>query len=132
MTKSVKWNFSVYVEGGPSLSSSEDMDADAVDVVSIKVPNQGSSTVDVQPGELDEVQFLYIKSDIYDDGAGGVVKYKFSDGTNNTDEVILDKDHVLTSAELVALFEYSPKKATFTNTNAKDANVEIVVARSAT
>lgn len=128
MTKNVKWNLSVYVEGGPSLSSSEDMDADAVDVVSIKVPKAGSSTVDVQPGELDEVQFLYIKSDLYDD-----VKYKFNDGTTDSAEVILDKDHVLTSSELVARFEVSPNKATFTNSNATtDANVEIVVARSAT
>ena len=104
------------------------MDADAVDVVSIQVPKGGTSTVDVQPGELDEVKFLYIKSDLYDD-----VKYQFNDGTTDSAEVKLDKDHVLTSSELVARFEVSPNKATFTNSNATtDANVEIVVARSAT
>lgn len=128
MTKSVKWNLSVFVEGGPSLSSSEDMDADAVDVVSIKVPSGGSSTVDVQPGDLKEVQFLYIKSDLYDD-----VKYKFNNGTKDSAEVTLDKDHVLTSGELVAQFEISPNKVKFRNVNlSTDANVEIVVARSAT
>lgn len=128
LTKSVKWNLSVYVEDGPSLSSSEDMDADAVDVVSVKVAKAGSSTVDVQPGELDEVQFLYIKSDLYND-----VKYKFNDGTTDSAEVTLDKDHILTSGELVARFDVSPNKITFTNSNATtDANVEIVVARSAT
>src|SRR5438093_13472735 len=101
MTKSVKWNLSVYVEGGPSISSSENMNADAVDVVSIKVAKNASSTVDVQPGQLDEVKFLYIKSDLYDAVNGGV-KYQFNDGTTNSDEVILDKDHVLTTGELVA------------------------------
>jgi hypothetical protein len=128
MTKRIKWNLSVHVEGGPSLSSSEDMDADAVDVVSIKVSKSSSSTVDVQPGELNEVQFLCIKSDLYDD-----VKYKFNDGSTDSAEVILDKDHFLTSGQLVSQFEVSPNKVKFTNSNATtDANVEVIVARSAT
>lgn len=128
MTKSVKWNLSVYVEDGPTLTSSEDFNAEAVDVVSIKVNKASNSTVDVQPGELPEVKFIYIKSDLY-----GKVKYKFKSGADPPSaELTLDKDHILTSVELVALFKVSPNKIIFTNSDvAKDANLQVVVARSA-
>jgi hypothetical protein len=135
LTKSVKWNLSVYVEDGPTLTSSEDFNAEAVDVVSIKVNKATSptaatsSTVDVQPGELEEVKFIYIKSDLY-----GKVKYKFkSSGAGDPSaEVTLDKDHVLTSVQLVALFKVSPNKIIFTNSDVeKPANIQVVVARKA-
>ena len=128
MTKSVKWNLSVYVEDGPTLTSSEDFNAEAVDVVSIKVNKASNSTVDVQPGELPEVKFIYIKSDLY-----GKVKYKFKSGADPPSaELTLDKDFILTSLELVALFNVSPNKIIFTNSEvAKDSNSEVVVARSA-
>lgn len=127
MTKFVKWNLSVYVEDGPTLTSSEDLNAEAVDVVSIKVDRPMSSTVDVQPGELEEVKFLGIKSDLYDR-----VKYKFNNGATDSEKVTLDKDHILTSGELVARFKVSPNKITFANSSAyKDPNLDVVVARSA-
>jgi hypothetical protein len=127
LTKHVRWNLSVYVEDGPTLTSSEDLTAEAVDVVSITVLKSTSSTVDVQPGELQEVKFLCIKSDLYDN-----VKYKFNNGTSDSEEVTLDKDHILTSGQLVARFKVSPNKITFANSNSeKDANLEVVVARSA-
>jgi hypothetical protein len=128
LTKSVKWNLSVYVEDGPTLTSSEDFNAEAVDVVSIKVNKASNSTVDVQPGELPEVKFIYIKSDLY-----GKVKYKFKSGADPPSaELTLDKDHILTSVELVALFKVSPNKIIFTNSDvAQDANLQVVVARGA-
>lgn len=126
MTKSVKWNLSVNVEDGPSLTSSETMDADAVDVVSVEVAN-GESTVDIQPGELGEVQFVYIKSDLHSG-----ISYKFKDDEDaESPSVDLDKDHTLTSKNLIALFTKSPNKIVFTNSNPDAANIEVVVARSA-
>jgi hypothetical protein len=128
LTKIVKWNLSVYVEDGPTLTSSEDFNAEAVDVVSVKVNKATNATVDVQPGDLPEVKFIYIKSDL-----PGKVKYKFKSGADPPSaEVTLDKDHILTSVELVALFKVSPKQIIFTNSDvAKDANLQVVVARSA-
>lgn len=130
LAKSVKWNLSVSVEGAPTLSSSEDTTTDAVDAVSVVIDATKSKTADIQPGDLDEVKFLYIKlkeKDLY-----GKVKYKFNDGTTDSAEVSLDKDHFLTSGELVKLFEVAPNKMTFTNSHATvAANVEVVVARTA-
>jgi hypothetical protein len=61
------------------------------------------------------------------------VKYRFKSGAVPPSvELTLDKDFILTSLELVALFNVSPNKIIFTNSEvAKDANSEVVVARSA-
>lgn len=130
LAKSVKWNLSVSVEGAPTLTSSEDTMTDAVDAVSVVIDATKSKTADIQPGDLDEVKFIYIKlkeKDLY-----GKVKYKFNDGTTDSSEVTLDKDHFLTSGELVKLFEISPNKITFTNSHATAAaDIEVVVARTA-
>ena len=128
MTKSIKWNLRVYVEHGSTLTSSEDFNADAVGVVSIKLNKATSSAVDVQPGGLQEVKFIYIKSDLH-----GKVKYRIKSGADPASvELTLDKDFILTSLELVALFNVSPNKIIFTNSDvAKDANLQVVVARSA-
>lgn len=119
------------VEGAPTLTSSEDTKTDAVDAVSVSVEKGGNATADVQPGSLDKVKFIYIKleeTDLY-----GKVKYTFNDGTTDSDEVTLDKDHFLTSGELIKLFGVSPNQIKFTNNDADtDASVEIVVAREAT
>ena len=120
MPKAINWNLSVNVEDGPTLTSSEVFSAEAVDVVNVEV-NKASSdvTVDVQPGDLPEVKFIYIKSDL-----PGKVKYKFKSGADPPSaEVILDKDHILTSVDLVARFNVSPNKIMFTNSDvARDAN----------
>lgn len=130
LSKSVKWNLSVAVEGAPTITSSEDSQTDAVDVISISVNKSSTITADIQPGDLDEVKLLYIKlkeKDLY-----GKIKYKFNDDTNDSVEVILDKDHFLTSSELVKLFKISPNKIIFTNSDSNTvAGLEIVVARKA-
>jgi hypothetical protein len=61
------------------------------------------------------------------------VKYRIKSGADPASvELTLDKDFILTSLELVALFNVSPNKIIFTNSEvAKDSNSEVVVARSA-
>ena len=132
LAKSVKWTLSVAVEGAPTITSSEDTQTDAVDVISISVDKGETVTADIQPGDLDEVKFLYIKlkeTDLY-----GKVKYKFNDGTTDSEmELKLDKDHFLTSNELIKLFKISPNKIKFTNSDSNTAaSLEIVAAREAT
>ena len=131
MTKAVKWNFNVYVEEGPTLTSSDKIDAEAVDIISIPLEKGAnvSATVDIQPGDLDEVKFVYIK---LKSGTYGKVKYKFNDGSADSAEIVLDKDHIVTSNELVKLFLISPNKIIFTNTDVDvAADIEVVVARKA-
>lgn len=132
MTKTVKWNLNVYIEEGPVLISSNKIDAEAVDIISIPIDKGANvtATADIQPGDLDEVKFVYIR---LKSGTYGKVKYKFNDDSNDSAEVVLDKEHILASNELVKLFLVAPNKIIFTNTDVNvAANVEVVVAREAT
>jgi hypothetical protein len=129
LTKSVKWNLSVYVQDGPTLTSSDSIAAQAVDILNVEIP-AGTTTdmpVDVQPGDSSEVMFVYIKSNVYGD-----VKYKFTDDTGASSQVVLDKDHIITSTELAKLFGKAPNKIHFVNSSTTNAIIDIVVARKAT
>jgi hypothetical protein len=130
LTKSVKWNLSASVEGGPTLTSSDSIDADAVDIVNVQVDKETTidKAVDVQPGDSSEVMFIYIKSNVHGD-----VKYKFTDSTGDSSQVVLDKDHIITSMELAKLFGKPPNQIKFVNNSTTtDAIIDIVVARKAT
>jgi hypothetical protein len=123
---------SVYVEDGPTLTSFDEITAEAVDILNFQVVKSTTTTpltVDVQPGNLNEIHFLYIKSDLYKD-----VKYKFSDSAAvDGKDIVLDKDHVIPSNVLIQLFEKAPNQIKFFNQNTtKDANIKIVVGRKAT
>jgi hypothetical protein len=134
LTKNIKWNLSVHVEDGPTLTSFEEISAEAVDILNFQVVRGTTTssplTVEVQPGNLDNIHFLYIKSDLYKD-----IKYKFRDSVAaaDSDEIVLDKDHIMTSNALIRLFEKPPNQIKFSNeSSTTDANIKIVVGRKAT
>jgi hypothetical protein len=117
------------VEGGPTLTSSDGIDADAVDILNVNIPmaTTADKPVDVQPGDSSEILFVCIKSNVHDD-----VKYKFTDNTGDSSQVTLDTDHIITSTELAKLFGKAPNQIKFVNENTTtDAKIDIVVARKA-
>ena len=130
LTKSVNWNLSVFVQDGPTLTSSDSINADAVDILNVQVDAETTTdkAVEVQPGDSSEVMFIYIKSNVHGD-----VKYKFTDSTGDSSQLVLDKDHIITSMELSKLFGKAPNRIKFVNNSTtKDATIDIVVARKAT
>ena len=130
MTKNIKWNTTIYVENGPTFAYDDAISSEAVDILNFQVAKGTTSevNVDVQPGSLDALNFLYIKCD-----GPPEVKYKFNDGTSDGKVLVLDRDHLITSTEIIKLFEKAPKLIKFTNSNTeKDANIKIVVGRKAT
>lgn len=136
MAKGVKWSMRVDVDDGPTLSSSGKIESDAIETVKITLVAEDTpeeKIVLVQPGDLSMIDFVYIKSDQYGD-LDNPLSYKFSEGnkqTDNSETVRLDKDHFLTSNELLKLFKKSPKQIKFTNGTGKDATIDIVLARKA-
>lgn len=130
MPKNVKWNISVYVQEGPSLVSSEQINTDAVDAITVELKAGATDQqVLVQPSSLANIKFICIKSDTYEN-----ISYKFSDETGDTEKIPLDKAHFLTSSSLIGLFKKAPKTIKFSNanpenTNTKPANIDIVIAR---
>jgi hypothetical protein len=125
----------VYVEDGPTLTTSGELDpaksdaVHAVDTLNVTVADGGNSTVAVQPGDLSKIEFVYIASDQYGDGTD--LTYKFSDDTGDTGSIALDRPHIVTSGSLVGLYGKAPKQIKIANGTGSDASIDIVIARKA-
>lgn len=133
MTRSIKWNFNLYVDKGPSINLADQIDAEAYDQISVQIRKGGApQMVDVQPVVKGRVQFLSIKSDQYDQTHVEPTKKLFYKSGNGTKEIKLDRAHVLIGSSLVNLLEDEPKQLTFVNSTDNDANVEILTGRMAT
>lgn len=139
----------MFVEDGPTLTSSGRLDSEgsekvhSVTTINVTVPTtkvidagppekNTETVVSVQSGSLDDFEFIFIKSDQYD---ADKLWYKFAEKSDVPDddskEMIFEKDHILTSGELIKLFEKAPNFIKFTNHTDKDANINIVVAKRA-
>ena len=130
MVVSVKWNFNLLIDGGQSLTLADKFDSTAYDKISVTIKKGGhDTTVIVQPGSIEDVDFFCIKSDQYSIDKDKQLAYKVGEGTT---PIILDHAHVLIGNSLVSLLGEAPTILVFNNTTDKDANIEIMVGRKAT
>lgn len=131
MTEKINWTLNVQVVGGPKILASDTIDVDAYDKIDVTIePDASEKEVQIQPGDLGQVQFLLIKSDQYGDG----LTYKVNAAN---DEIKLDALQVLIGDGAVGLFKESPEKLLFTNNLILDgdkipASIQIFVGRKAT
>lgn len=134
MPEKISWTINVQVIGGPKLSASQTRKVEAYDMIQVEVPGAdgnkpGTKTIDVQPGGQDKVEFLIIKSNIYDDKAK--LTYSVEGGVK---DIELDALQVLIGNGAVTLLGDTQKVFTFTNKLGVDnpAIIEILVGRCAT
>lgn len=131
MVVTVKWNFSLFVDNRQSLAIKDEFDTEALDKISITIPKETASTdpveVQVQPGEIEKVDFLCItsKSNEYTEK----IAYKVEDAAP---EIELKGPHILIGNSLVALLKEDPNTLKFSNTGDTDAEIEIIIGRKAT
>lgn len=131
MTEKINWTLNVQVVGGPKILASDTIDVDAYDKIDVATePDALDKEVQIQPGDLGQVQFLLIKSDQYGDG----LTYKVNAANG---EIKLDALQVLIGDGAVGLFKESPEKLLFTNNLVSDgdkipASIQIFVGRKAT
>jgi hypothetical protein len=139
LPKKVRWDTAVYIENGPTLKTSGELNSppsnavNAVDVFSVTATAGIDTTVAVQPGELKKIEFIYIASDQYGDDTHNV-SYKFAQTSapeGISEAVTLEKPHLVTSRSLVALFTKAPNNIIITNGTDEPANIEIVIGRNA-
>lgn len=125
----VKWNFNLFVDGSQALTLADKFDTNAYDKISVIIKDGASDTVvEAQPGDIDKVDFLCIKSDQYHVNASKKLVYKVG---SSADEIALERDHVLIGSSLVALLGEAPKTLKFSNSTGKDANIAIIIGRKA-
>lgn len=128
--KTLSWTVSVQVSGGPSISvSRESQPVEAYDYVQLAVePGAADRTVEIQPGAADRLTMLLVQSSYY----GTDLKVSASDGTDNSDPIVLNEPQVLAGGA-IALLGVDPKILKFTNGSAdQTAMIDIYVFRDAT
>ncbi len=119
----IKVTAGVVIANGPSMAVSRSFSLDAYDNINVEVPSGGTKDVEVQPGGAGRVQLLFIISSWY----GGKLTYKINGGA---DSFALDQPLLVAGHGGVALFTDPPTKLTFSNADATEAAVQILVGRS--
>jgi len=123
----VNYNFSISISSGPSDHFENKISVGAYDKVSVTVPaNTTTTTVHLQPDNVDKIKFLYIKSDVYSqDATTKTLTYKT---TAAGTAIRLDNAQILIGSSLIALLE-DVKEFIIENKCDKDANIDILVGR---
>lgn len=126
MTESINWSLNAQIVGGPKIMASDTEEIEAYDKIEVTIENGAiDKVVDIQPGGVDKVQFLVIKSEKYSDD----LTYKVN---SLIDIIKLDALHVFIGTGAVGLLKETPKKLSFTNELQDPVSVEILVGRMAT
>ena len=95
-------------------------------MIEVTIKQGETKDVQIQPGELNQIKFLLIRSNQYGD-ASHTLTYHIGAST-----VTLDSMHVLMGTGAAGLLGAKPDKLTFTNKLDKtDAIVQILVGRTA-
>lgn len=134
MSEQISWTLNVQVTGGPKISTSRTEMFDAYDKITVDIPagdgtTPGTATVEVQPGDAGQVQFLLIKSSVYAVPDEAKLTYQVND--NTADAILLDRLHLLVGAGAVGLLGAAPQTLLFSNEFDQTASIEILVGRKA-
>lgn len=127
MAEKLKWNLSLQLVNGPSTQLAHDLAVDAYDKISIDIIHDAPAvTVDVQPGEADEVLFLLIYADRYGTG----LTYKVN-GTGSA--VTLDQPQFFLGKGAISVLDAAPKTLEVENklAEAEDVKLQVLVGRIA-
>jgi hypothetical protein len=127
MAEQLKWNLNLQIAHGPSVALAGDLQVDAYDKVSVDIVHGAAAvTIDVQPGDADEVMFLLIQSSRY--GAG--LTYSVN-GTG--DAITLDQPQFLLGVGAIGLLSAAPQTLEVENNLAvaEDVRLEILTGRTA-
>lgn len=136
MSEKINVALSVQVVGGPKMSASLLIDVEAYDKIEVVIPggeegSPGEATVEVQPGDLEDIKVLLISSDQY----SSKLKYTVKDAsdTAGATDVGLDSVQVLMGKGAVELLQVTPVTLEFSNGmgTGKDAKVTILAGRMA-
>lgn len=124
MAESIRYTQTVQVTDGPSLSKTALLSSEAYDVISACIEKTtGPTTINIQPGGTGDVVLLFITSDLYED-----LTYTVD---SEVTEIDLDMPQLFLGGQIALLGE-TCNALKFTNDSATtDANVKIIVARSA-
>jgi hypothetical protein len=125
MATGIEISTTVRLSDGATRIAKASISVDAYDRVGVSVAEGGAEhTVDVQPGETDEVLFMLVEASAYSDQ----LTYKVNGAGS---DIALDAPHILTGSGAISLLPDAPKALVFKNSGAGTVDVNILVGRTA-
>ncbi|MDJ0892081.1 MAG: hypothetical protein QNK18_12945 [Gammaproteobacteria bacterium] len=130
MSVTINYSTNVEVNGTLALSSARAVRAEAYDEVNITVPPMSNGEpgtlqgVAVQPGDLEQIQFLLITSSVLDP----LLTYTVVGGSS---AVALDSVQIFSGEGILGLLGSNPNQLSFSNGTIQEAEVRILVGRRA-
>jgi hypothetical protein len=122
----IDWTLQAQIAGGPAIAASDAIQVDAYDKITVDVAAGEAETIEVQPGDADEVQFLMVHADKYTEPP----TVKVTGAAGNAIE--LTAPLMLVGGGPVSLIG-APQSLDVTNTSAQNPlNIQVIVGRKAT
>lgn len=129
----------VQIAGGPQIQISKLKAVEAYDKIEVPIkPDGKEQSIEIQPGDANQVSFLMIKSSVY----GSDLTYKVNDGgsQNSANPIVLDEPHLYMGTGAISVLGIAPKVLKFIykpptpdpDKKQPDAEIEILVGRDAT
>jgi hypothetical protein len=123
----VNYSFNLQIETGPTVVISGRYEVEAYDRISVKITKKTEQTVGVQPNDNNQLNFIIIESDKYDETG---LSYHIVGDPNNRN-IALDRGQFLVGKDFVELFPAVPKEINFKNDLDSDVTITILVGRTA-
>jgi hypothetical protein len=132
-----EWSLDLKIKDGPSFKEKGKFDMEGYDRIDVVVPAQSSWVVNVQPGQLDDVQlFFVIRTDQApapaEDGGQPPNRRLYYTIGDSTTQIELTDLHVVLGSGAMRLLCGTPDELCFTNEGDQDATVIILICRQTT
>lgn len=122
MSETINWNVAARADGGPVVTASGAIKADAYDKLEVKIAAGATQTVSIAPVNWTSVLFFALNPK----QPAAKLSYKA-----NTVDIAVDGSHFFVGAGAVALLGSGTASLSFTNSDTTDITVDILVGRKA-
>lgn len=128
MATTVKWSMNISAVGGPQLTSSGTLEADAYEVINVKVEPDSTDLQIRLNSTSSELALLAITADRYEEK----ITYTTQPSASASTSYILDGPHLMFGKASLVQFNSSPLSLYFNNKTDKPVTLTIFVGRDAT
>ena len=128
----ISWDLNIKLGDETQITESDSFVVEAFSEVEVTIEKGATNKkIELQPGESDQVKFVFISSSKYQTKETKKLFYKLANG-QNAKKITLDSPQFFIGTGMIGLFEKSPKEIYVTNKLEEDATLTIILGRNAT
>lgn len=124
----------VTLSGALAFNENGSVTCDAYDVLGPITVEGGASDMEVEvtPASPEQLNLIMIMASAYEETVPGTADITYKPGADSSAAVQLDNAHMYVGKGQIATLEAAPAKLFFSNANAADLTVTVIVGRNAT